>query len=429
MFFLYLGIKEKEWQEFSDNGCSIMSAINVRGLSYKINQNTILEEVSFNAGSAELIGLVGPNGSGKTTLLRVLGGILKPSEGCVYINSRDIYAIPDRERAKLVSYMPQVFYSDFNLSVKELVLMGRYPYRSRLERFTLEDEEKSLRMIEYVGMSELVNRPFNKLSGGEKQLALLAKVLTQETDIILLDEPTSNLDINHQDRIFSILYELSREGKTLITAVHNLNIASRYCSRIIMLSDGKIERDGDVGEVVEPGIIEKVYGVRALVAPDPSTGFLNVNVMPKQFGRRFPKVHLIGGAGSAINLTRELFRTGFEITGGIAHNFDSDLTLWNNLEIENVSVEAFSTITDRDIQIARRLVERADVTILCEFPIGPGNVGNLKLARFARRLIIIEDKNAPLHRSFYDREAKILFEELLKGAEILSYGEVLTLFV
>ncbi len=406
-----------------------MDTIEVRDLYYRINRSTILESISFSVDSCELVGLVGPNGSGKTTLLRVLGGIFKPSIGTVCVNGRNIHEMGDRERAKLVSYMPQTFYGDFSLSVRELVLMGRYPYRGRLERFTLEDKEKSLRMIEYVGMSRLMDRPFNKLSGGEKQLALLAKILSQETDIILLDEPTSNLDIKHQDRIFSILYELSREGKILITAIHNLNVASRYCSRIIMLSKGRIERDGGVEDVIEPGVIEKVYGVKAVVAPDISTGFLNVNVMPRQFGKRLPKVHLIGGAGSAINLTRELFRLGFKITGGIAHNFDSDLTLWNNLGIESVNVEAFSVIGEGDIKLARKLVERADVTVLCEFPVGPGNVGNLELAMFARRLIIIEDKNSPLHRNFYDRKAETLFRKLLGRGEVLSYEDTLTLLV
>ncbi len=407
------------------------TVIEVRNLFFSIGAKEILRNVSFSVGNGQLIALVGPNGSGKTTLLRLLDGILYPDKGCVCIEGKNIHGLRDRERARIVSYMPQIFFSNFNLTVKDLVLMGRYPYRERGEAFNREDEEIALRAIEYVGLSTFAERPFNELSGGERQLTLLAKVLCQETNVILLDEPSSSLDIKHQDEIFSILYELTKEGKTIITSVHNLNVASRYAYKILMLSSGELEIYGTVDKVITPALIGKVYGVKVTVSPDASTGFVNVSVVPRQFGKKLPKVHIIGGAGSAINITRELFRLGYKISGGIAHRFDSDLVLWENLGIENVNVDAFSPITDYDIKEARHLVESADITILCEFPIGSGNVGNLRLAEYAKNLFIVKSKVSPLEgyctRSFYNEEAREFFIKLSKRAEVISYNELIAL--
>jgi iron complex transport system ATP-binding protein len=190
------------------------------------------------------------------------------------------------------------------------------------------------------------------------------------------------------------------------------------------LERGTVAADGRPEEVLAPAILDRVYGVRTLVSPSMATGSLTVTVIPQRALAGRLRVHLVGGAGSAVNLTRELYRLGCSITGGIAHEHDSDEKLWRNLGLECVSVGAFSRISDTDVERAARLVEAADLVILCSFPIGSGNLGNLKLAARARNLLILEQGPEDLPRSFFSAEGLSVFEELRGRARVLKYENV-----
>jgi len=303
--------------------------------------------------------------------------------------------------------------------------MGRYPHLGRFQPETAADRERARRMLSYVGLGALEERPFTALSGGERQLVLFAKTLVQESDVLLLDEPSSSLDLHHEDRVFSIAQELAREGRAVAASVHNLAVAAHYCSRLLLLDHGRVARDGRPEQVLRSEVLDQVYATRTVVAPSLATGSLTVTVVPAGRQPRGIRVHLIGGAGSAVNLTRELVRRGCSLTGGIAHEHDSDEKLWKSLGVPCRSVGAFSRITDEQVEAGSSMVEEADLTILCSFPVGVGNLGNLRLAARARRLVVLKPGPPDVPRTLLVPEARAAFEEIAGRASVLSYEAVL----
>lgn len=230
----------------------------------------ILRDISFKVGSGEIVGIVGPNGSGKTTLLRAITGIVNPVEGRIKIDGNDTIRMNVREMARRVAVVSQNL-EDTYLSVEELVLLGRIPYYGKLQFFeTSEDEKIAEKYMEMTGISKLKNQPLKEISSGEKQLAMIARALCQETKLILLDEPTAHLDITHQSKILDIISELKREyGITVVMVLHDLNLASEYCDRIVLINNGLVHSVGKPGEVFSYKNIEDVYKTVVVVKENP----------------------------------------------------------------------------------------------------------------------------------------------------------------
>jgi iron complex transport system ATP-binding protein len=390
-------------------------------LTYEAGANRILDGACLTADRGELVGVIGPNGAGKTTLLRLVCGLLTPAEGRVVVDGRPLAALRPAERARRVTFMSQDTSQAFAFTVTEVLLMARYPWLARFERETDADRERTRRALAYVGLAGFEDRAFQDLSGGERQLVMFARVLVQDTEIIALDEPSSSLDIRHQDRVFSMARELARERRAVVASVHDLEAASRWCSRLVLLDCGRVAAAGSPEEVLQSANLDPVYGVRTLVSANPAAGGLSIAVMPERLSDRGMHVHLIGGAGSAVNLTRELLRLGCELTGGIAHEHDSDERLWRSLGVEYCAVGAFSRIGDEDIERAARLVEAADLTVLCPFPVGTGNLGNLELAARARHLVVLEPGPGDAPRGFFAEEGRRMFDRIAAGVPSFGY--------
>ena len=400
--------------------------LRAKSLTWSVGTARIVERLDLSIERGELVGVIGPNGAGKTTLLRLLAGLLVPAEGEVLLEGRTIGGMDSRDRARRICFMTQDVAQVFPFTVMEILLMGRYPHLGRFQREGAEDLARARRMLSYVGLSAVEERGFGALSGGERQLVLFAKALVQDTDALLLDEPSSNLDIHHQDRIFSMAQELAREGRALVTTVHNLSVAAQYCSRLVLLEKGRIASDGRPEQVLRSEVLDRVYGTRTMVSPSLATGSPTVTVVPPDRGASGIRVHLIGGAGSAVNLTRELYRMGCSLTGGIAHEYDSDEKLWKSLGVKCTAVGAFSRITDEQIRDAAPFVEQADVTILCSFPVGSGNLGNLRLALRARRLVVLRPGPEEMPRTFLSQDGRALFEQACAGARVLDHDAILS---
>jgi iron complex transport system ATP-binding protein len=398
--------------------------IEARGLSWRVGPATIVDSIDCAVNRGELLGVIGPNGAGKTTLLRLLAGLLRPTAGSVRIEGADLAAMASRGRARRIAFMSQEAGSSFPYTVMEILLMGRYPHLGRFEKETAGDFERARRTLSYVGCAGLEERAFAELSGGERQLVLFARALVQDTDALVLDEPSSSLDIRHQDRIFSMAQELAREQRAVVVSVHNLGVAAQYCARLLLLEKGRIAAEGRPEDVLVPAVLDRVYAVRTLVSRSGASGSLSVTVAPQRRAGTQARIHLIGGAGSAVNLTRELYRLGCTLSGGIAHEHDSDELLWRSLGIECASVGAFSRIGDAEVEAAEALIARADLTILCSFPVGSGNIGNLRLALKAPRLVVLRPGREDVPRSFFSPEGKALFDELSARSESLGYEEI-----
>lgn len=233
------------------------------GLSYGVRE--ILGSVSFHAKNKEFIGLIGPNGSGKSTLLKCIYRVLKPDQGAVYINQKDISHLSYKQSAREMAVVAQHNYYNFDFSVTQVVLMGRAPHKSAFERDTAEDYKIVREALDKVNMLSMADRSFSTLSGGEQQRVILARALAQKTPCLILDEPTNHLDITYQLELLDIVKSLNI---TVISAIHDLNMAAMFCDRLYVLRDGQILSSGTPEEVLTTQMIREVYHVESQIVYD-----------------------------------------------------------------------------------------------------------------------------------------------------------------
>jgi len=393
-------------------------ALVIEDLSFYIEENCILNGISLRIKKGEFVGLIGPNGAGKTTLLKCINGIYK-GKGNVEINGKDLKKLSCKKIAREVSLMHQNTSISFPFSCLDIVLSGRYPYLKRLQTESQDDYRIARGYMEYTDTLKFEARPVTELSGGERQRVFFAKVLTQETDLVLLDEPTASLDIAHEQEIFRYSGELSRSGKTVIAAVHDLKIASRYCTRLILMKDGCILADGSVDEVLTSENISKAYGIEALVYRNKISRQLDFYIRQRKDEATERHIHIIGGGGSASGIIRQLFEHGYKVSVGVLVQGDSDLQCAEVFGIDSISCEPFSDISDNSFKQNIEYVRKADLTILCDMPFGRQNLRNLEAAKFAQKLVILED-TPPEIRDFTEGEAIKIYTELKKKAIITT---------
>lgn len=236
--------------------------IEAKEIQSVLSGNQILKGVDLKAGRQELLGVIGPNGSGKSTLLKCIYRVLKPTAGAVYLDGTPLEQLSYRKSARQVAVVAQHNYYNFDFCVRDVVLMGRAPHKRPLERDTAEDYRIVAEALETVGMADFADRTFSTLSGGEQQRVILARALAQQTPCLILDEPTNHLDIKFQLQLMDLVRGLNR---TVIAAIHDLNIAALYCDRLCALKDGKIIGEGTPRELLTPEFIRKVYEVDAQV--------------------------------------------------------------------------------------------------------------------------------------------------------------------
>jgi iron complex transport system ATP-binding protein len=228
----------------------------------------VLSDVSFDIESGQIVGILGPNGSGKTTLLHVIAGLLKPKRGNVSINNEILHSFSAKERAKQIALVLQDDHLSLPFVVRDVVAMGRAPYQSLFSFDSSHDLGVVQSAIKATGIDGLDERSIIELSGGEQRRVFIARALAQETPLLLLDEPTAHLDIRYQLEIFSLCRTLASEGRTMIITVHDINMASMFCERIILLKDGKLHSAGRPSEVITSDILQDVYGIQAIIKKD-----------------------------------------------------------------------------------------------------------------------------------------------------------------
>lgn len=244
------------------------ASIQARGLACGYQDRTVLTDVSFEARSGEVVALLGPNGSGKSTLLKTLAKSLPPLAGEVSIEGQNLATIGYRELARRLAFVPQAEAHVFAFTVREVVLMGRLPHSDRL-RETAEDQEAATDAMSAADCLHLADRPVTELSGGEGQRVLIARALAQQTRLLLLDEPTSHLDVAHQVTVGQLLRQLALTGYAVLVAVHDLNWASTFADRGVLLHDGTLVLDAPMEAILEDSALEKAYGVRFNRVVDP----------------------------------------------------------------------------------------------------------------------------------------------------------------
>jgi len=240
-----------------------MTSVDLRGVSCGYGAYRVLSDVEFSFGSGEVVALIGANGSGKTTLMKTIAGALRPIAGVVAIGGQDVHKLSQRNVALQVGYVPQIESPAFDFSVREVVLMGRTPHSDGLYE-TKEDHEAAERAMTRAECVDLRDRPMSELSGGEGQRVRIARALAQETPVLLMDEPTTHLDVRHQIDIGRLVRDLAGDGKAVLVAVHDLNWAAAFATRAIVLGQGRVMSDALMGDVLESGILDAAFDVTFL---------------------------------------------------------------------------------------------------------------------------------------------------------------------
>ncbi len=258
------------------------TVIAVNGLSAGYQNKSILNNVSFSVKRGEMIGIIGPNGAGKSTLLKTIRGLLPKQKGSIVLFETDIDALSERDFARNVAYLQQHVDVSFGYTGKELVMAGRYPYLEWWQGESADDETIVRQCMEYTGVWDLADTSVEQVSGGQKQRILLAKVLAQKTPILFLDEPTTGLDIVYQEEIFRFCETLCKAGKTVIMVAHELNLAAKFCNRLLLVANGGILADGSPEEVLDAGHLSIAYNVPVKVIKNPNSGGIEITTLPSR---------------------------------------------------------------------------------------------------------------------------------------------------
>lgn len=243
--------------------------VNAQNLCWGVRRRTIVNNVSLAVSEGETVGLIGPNGSGKSSLLRLLAGLKTPQSGRVEILGQDIANVPRRKLAQQVAFVQQSAATDTNVSVRDVVRLGRTPHRSALSGWSAADEAAVLAALQRVDMADRRSQPWQTLSGGERQRVHIARALAQSPQVMFLDEPTNHLDIHHQIEILRVVRDLDL---TSIVALHDLNLAAMFCDRIIVLQTGAVVACGTPETVLTQRLLREVFRVEAEVSDGPNAG-------------------------------------------------------------------------------------------------------------------------------------------------------------
>jgi iron complex transport system ATP-binding protein len=250
-----------------------MSELTATNLSLGYDNASIIHNLSLTIPDGKVTTLVGPNGCGKSTLLRGLARLLKLRTGSVVLDSQNIWKLPTKELAKQLGILPQGPVAPEGLTVHELVAQGRYPHQSWLQQWSAKDERITRESLEITRIAEFADRPVDTLSGGQRQRAWIAMTLAQDSDLILLDEPTTFLDLAYQIEVLDLLHDLNIErGKTIVMVLHDLNHACRYTDMLVAIYNGQITAQGTPNEVVTEALVRDVFGIDCRVIADPITG-------------------------------------------------------------------------------------------------------------------------------------------------------------
>jgi iron complex transport system ATP-binding protein len=247
--------------------------IAVEQLYFSFNKNLVLKNLSFTVSEGEFVGILGPNGAGKSTLLKILDRILDPDSGRVFIFRKNLVSYTRRSLAKKVGFVPQLFSTTFNFSAFDIVMMGRFPHQKFFGYQTREDFNSVEMAMQATDCISLKDRSFHTLSIGEQNRVVLASALAQNPKILLLDEATTALDLNHQVQFYEILKKLQKEqGLTILSVTHDVNLAAQFCSRIIALKNGKILADNLVSNLFKKQILEELYNTPVEILIHPQSG-------------------------------------------------------------------------------------------------------------------------------------------------------------
>lgn len=349
-------------------------------LTVGYNGKPLIDQIQVGIHKGEIVTLIGPNGSGKSTILKSITRQLKILGGKVLYEENDLHKLSYKELSTRMAVVLTERMRPELMTCHDIVATGRYPYTGRLGILSREDEDKVDEAMRIVHAEELGSRDFNAISDGQRQRVLLARAICQEPEIIVLDEPTSFLDIRHKLELLSILKKMVLEHHTaVLMSLHELDLAQKISDYVICVHGDQIEKYGTPEEIFTSEYIHHLYGI--------TTGSYNASFgcleMSAPEGK--PQVFVIGGNGMGIPTYRRLQRAGIPFAAGIIHKNDVDYEVAKALAAEVICEEAFEKITEENLVKAQNLMDRCGEVICCVDKFGPMNEGNRKLVEKARQ--------------------------------------------
>ena len=397
--------------------------LSVHGLTVSYAAHTVLSDVSFEVARGDLVVVLGPNGAGKTTLLRTIAKVVSPKVGTVLLDGHDIAKLPVRQLMKTLSVVPQSEGSVFSFTVQDIVAMGRTPHLSPLAPLSQKDWRIIREAMEATDVWELKDRLFTELSGGEQRRVLIAKALAQEPQLLLLDEPTANLDLHYQLEVVELIQRLNRErGITVLAVLHDLNLAAMMGRRFILMHRGRIYAVGNADEVLTPQNIQQVYGVPVVVTRHPLNGKPIILLAERRIpSLRGVKVHVVCGGGTGGEVMAMLTAAGCQVTAGALNRGDSDFEAAQLLGVSVVEEQPFMPISREAFERTKEMIANAEVVVLTDVPFGWGNIVNLKaILEAAKGLVVVFNPETIAERDFVNGEASTLLQQIFATKQVVS---------
>lgn len=364
-------------------------ALVLKHLSAGYRHAPVIREVNFSLQQGSIAALIGPNGAGKTTLLRTITGLLPPLSGSLLLFGEEVSRLSASGRARLVGVVPQDVEMPMAFTVEEIVMMGRTSAIPPWKAPSPDDRRIVERSMAYTDVIDFKSRRFTELSGGERQRVMIAMVLAQQPRIILMDEPTSHLDMNHRLEVMQIVERLNREqGVTVLIVSHDLNLAAEFCSRLFLLNNGLLAADGTPREVLTEEQLRRVYHCDVRVQDNPANGSVLVLSSRKtaaSHSGRGTRIHVIAGGGCGEEILRRLLLQDYTLTCGVLNEGDSDAVAAAAMGIPTALERPFSPMGATALAQAREMIARCDAVVVSGVPFGSGNYANLELAGHAMR--------------------------------------------
>ncbi|WP_336357673.1 ATP-binding cassette domain-containing protein [Haloarcula sp. CGMCC 1.6347] len=371
--------------------------LDMSDLAVSFGGQSVVSGVDFSVDRGSLVGLVGPNGAGKTTVLRTIKGTLDPDIGTVRVDGEPIHRKSAKAVSRLVASTPQGTALSFDFSVRQTVEMGRTPHLGRFDRMDEADRRAVETAMERASVTQFADRPFTSLSGGERQRVLLARALAQETPVLLLDEPTASLDINHAVRTLELVRALVDDGKTAVAAIHDLNLAARYCDELVLLAGGGVRAAGRPADVLTSDTLRDAFDAETLVTTQPGTDAPLVTPLAdrESVARR---VHVVGTGRPAAAAVSKLVGAGCRVSIGVVPAGDTAAERAADLGCEAVTVPAFAGIDDAARERAADLAAAADAVVIA----GETGDGNSRVVETGGACLAVETDESAYTSNAHD---------------------------
>lgn len=396
-----------------------MVIVRVNELNVSFGRHEILRDINLDIKKGEFVTILGPNGSGKTTLLKSISNLIKTGKDVIWVDNQDVFLLKAKEKARKLSVVPQNTDVTYEFTCYDVVMMGRYPHINRLKGETQKDKDAANSAMETTNVYYLKDRLFTEISGGERQRVILAQAIAQEPQVILLDEPISNLDPQYQIEILDTIKKLSIEKKlTVIAVLHDLNLASMYSDQVILMDRGGIFQKGTAEEVLTKENIKKVFDADVLVSPSPVINKPHIYSKSRGFFQKTrEKLHIVCGGGSGSDLIHELHHKGYKLNVCVLNQGDLDWKTAREYGLEMVEESPFKEISRESYQENLNNIKASDAIIICPTYFSNSNIDNLAVLEEPsladKTVYVIEDGNYK-ERDFTQGKASAILGRILK---------------